>query len=107
MLDGSPCRVCQTQGLASPSVTAPFEAFEHSLNAVITPFFTVDVAVASALCCQLECHAVCRLADVQVALGRNEAEIISCHADHDTALLFAVFRCPQRQVLYRERNRSG
>ena len=107
MLHGGARRVGQAQGLACPAVAAPLEAFEHGLNAVVAPFLPVHVAVAPPLRRQLQRHAVRRLAEVQVALFRDEPEIVGRVAHHNLALRLAVVGGAQRQVLRRERHGGG
>ena len=101
VLHGGTRRVGQAQGLACPAVA------EHGLNAVIIPFIPVHVAVAPPLRRQLQRHAVRRLAEVQVALFRDEPEIVGRVAHHNLALLLAVVGGAQRQVLRRERHGGG
>ena len=107
MLHGGPRRVRQAQGGASPSVAAPFEAFEHCPDAVISPFLAVHVAVAPALGGQLQRQPIRRLAEVQVALLRNEPEVVCRIAHYNLALLLAIVGGAQRQALRRERHGGG
>ena len=107
MLHGGPGRVRQAQGGTCPAVAAPLEAFEHGFYAVVSPFLAVHVAVAPALGGQLQRQPVRRLAEVQVALGRDEPEVERHRAHHDPALFLAVVACPEGKVLRRERNGGG